>query len=349
MANVNILNLPVSIAINGAEWLEIVQNGASVRIQAAQITALALGISFPFPISVGGTGATTVAGAQAALGIGTLGLQSAAAAAITGGTITGTAISTGTINNVPVGATTPSTGSFTVVTANSAIAASMTAGAFNYGALSFNDINNIQVMQANVNSYAQILVQNTNSGITASSDIIVCNNNATASTYYGNFGINSSGYTGSGSFNLPNATYFASTSGDLAIGTTTANAIHFVVGGSTTDAMLISAFGNVSIAASIALKAPVTTTAATYTMLATDSTIIYNISATNTTTLLAAASYAGRILFVKNTAAFAVNSASSNVVPLGSTTAGTAILAATAGKFALLQSDGVNWITILAN
>ena len=34
---------------------------------------------------------------------------------------------------------------------------------------------------------------------------------------------------------------------------------------------------------------------------------------------------------------------------IGSATAGTAILAATAGKFAYLQSDGTNWIVMMAN
>jgi hypothetical protein len=65
--------------------------------------------------------------------------------------------------------------------------------------------------------------------------------------------------------------------------------------------------------------------------------------------LLAAASYAGKVLFIKNITATAVISASSNVVPLGSATAGTAILAATVGKFAMLQSDGTNWVTMMAN
>ena len=56
-----------------------------------------------------------------------------------------------------------------------------------------------------------------------------------------------------------------------------------------------------------------------------------------------------KVLFIKNITATAVISATANVVPLGSATAGTAILAATAGKFAMLQSDGTNWVTMMAN
>ena len=83
-------------------------------------------------------------------------------------------------------------------------------------------------------------------------------------------------------------------------------------------------------------------------MLAADSSLIITTTSC-TITLLAASSYTGRILYVKNVTANSLTSASSNVVPLGSTTAGTAILAATAGKFAMLQSDGTNWITMMAN
>jgi uncharacterized protein YaiE (UPF0345 family) len=98
----------------------------------------------------------------------------------------------------------------------------------------------------------------------------------------------------------------------------------------------------------LALKAPTTVNAATYSMTSTDSSLI--ITTTNCTiTLLSAASYTGRILYIKNITAHSLTSNASNVVPLGSATAGTAILAATAGKFAMLQSDGTNWITMMSN
>jgi hypothetical protein len=94
---------------------------------------------------------------------------------------------------------------------------------------------------------------------------------------------------------------------------------------------------------------PVTVTAATYTQAEADASLIFNGTATQTITLLSPANCAGRIINVKNIAAFALNSASSNVVPIGSATAGTAILTATAGKWAVLQSDGTNWVTLMAN
>jgi hypothetical protein len=66
-------------------------------------------------------------------------------------------------------------------------------------------------------------------------------------------------------------------------------------------------------------------------------------------TLPAAASYNGRRIVIKTIQAQAVDSASSNVVPLAGGAAGTAILTGTAGKYAELVSDGTNWVIMAAN
>lgn len=76
---------------------------------------------------------------------------------------------------------------------------------------------------------------------------------------------------------------------------------------------------------------------------------IFNPSGTFTLTLPAASGFPGFWYYFKNISANAVNSASSNVVPIGTNTAGTAIIAASAGKFVFLQSDGTNWITMAGN
>jgi hypothetical protein len=105
---------------------------------------------------------------------------------------------------------------------------------------------------------------------------------------------------------------------------------------------------NLDVNGSIAFRAPSLTNAATYTVATTDVSLRFTTTAC-TVTLPAAASFTGRVLYLNNVTAIAVASASSNVIPLGSNTAGTAILAATAGKFAMIQSDGTNWITMMAN
>jgi hypothetical protein len=65
---------------------------------------------------------------------------------------------------------------------------------------------------------------------------------------------------------------------------------------------------------------------------------------TCTVTLPAASSWTGRTLTFKNMQAQTLVSASSNVVPIDSTVAGTAILLAVVGNWATMVSDGTNWV-----
>lgn len=96
------------------------------------------------------------------------------------------------------------------------------------------------------------------------------------------------------------------------------------------------------------LVAPVTKTTA-FTLGANENEVICNGSASITATLPTASAWVGRKVRIKTVAAYTVVSASSNVVPLAGGAAGTAILAATAGKYAELVSDGTNWIVMSAN
>ena len=90
--------------------------------------------------------------------------------------------------------------------------------------------------------------------------------------------------------------------------------------------------------------APVTKTA-DFTVATTETWLINNKSgSTCTVTLPSAAAYTGRTLTFKNMQAQTLVSASSNVVPIDSTTAGTAILLAVVGNWATMVSDGTNWV-----
>jgi hypothetical protein len=127
---------------------------------------------------------------------------------------------------------------------------------------------------------------------------------------------------------------------------------HFIAGADNTyDFGAIGATRprNVFVAGNVYLTAPVTNSGTTYTVAATDNFLIANAAATQTLTLPTASSNTGRTIRVKTTAAFTVVSASSNVVPLIGGAAGTAILAATAGKWADLTSDGTNWVVMAGN
>jgi hypothetical protein len=94
---------------------------------------------------------------------------------------------------------------------------------------------------------------------------------------------------------------------------------------------------------SFAINAPVTVTT-NYTVAASATFIISNRAASNTLTLPTPANNTGRILWVKTIQAQTVVSASSNVVPRAGGSAGTAILPATNGAWAMLLCDGTNWI-----
>jgi hypothetical protein len=132
----------------------------------------------------------------------------------------------------------------------------------------------------------------------------------------------------------------------------------FYTGSSTAERMRIDSSGNVGIGTTAALNkldvvgsfgrgAPVTKTS-NFTLAATENWVICNGVGTITVTFPAASSWTGREVMIKTIAAQTVVSASSNVVPLVGGAAGTAILAATAGKWATLVSDGTSWVIMSA-
>lgn len=89
----------------------------------------------------------------------------------------------------------------------------------------------------------------------------------------------------------------------------------------------------------------VVTKTADFTVASTDGWIINNTAgSTCTVTLPNAAFWSGRHIVFKNLQPQFLVSASSNVVPIGGTTPGTAILPASVGAWATLVSDGTNWV-----
>jgi hypothetical protein len=100
------------------------------------------------------------------------------------------------------------------------------------------------------------------------------------------------------------------------------------------------------IVGSLGRGAPVTKTT-DFTVAATENWLIMNGTATITITLPTASSWTGRELMIKNIAAYTVISDSSNVKPIDTNTAATAILPATAGSWCTLVSDGTNWVTMM--
>ena len=115
------------------------------------------------------------------------------------------------------------------------------------GTPSYSDSGILAQITTTSTGYAQQIIQNKSNNAAASADFIVGNNLNTASTYYGDFGINSSTFSGTGSLSLPNATYLYSQNGDLSIGTASSNALHLVVNSGATDALTIASSGTITI------------------------------------------------------------------------------------------------------
>ena len=209
---------------------------------------------------------------------------------------------------------------------------------------------NVGIGTTSPSTYTTGTVASVSSSAAETTPLVVSNPNDTASTQV------TIGFAPSTTLNLAKISAIRT-----AVGGNTSLAFSTYTGSSVSEKMRIDDAGNVGIglagsaATSLltvngpaAFKAPQSITAATYTATSTDSSLIFS-TTNNTLTLPTASTCSGRVLYVKNISANSVVSASTNVVPLGSASTGTAILAATAGKFAMLQSDGTNWVIMMAN
>ena len=110
-------------------------------------------------------------------------------------------------------------------------------------------------------SYIESNLQNTSSGVNATTDYVATANNGTASTNYVDLGINSSGYT-QGAFpsELPDDAYLLAQGGGLHLYTATNQPMTFSTSGTgaTNEAMRITGAGALAVGTSTALTADFT-------------------------------------------------------------------------------------------
>jgi hypothetical protein len=138
------------------------------------------------------------------------------------------------------------------------------------------------------------------------------------------------------------------TAGGIAYGTGTAYA--FTLAGTSGQMLTSAGAGTPTWTTPVVntVSAPVTKTA-NFTVAVGEAWLINNKSgSTCTVTLPTASAWIGRQLIFKNMQPQTLVSASSNVVPLDSTSAGTAILLDVVGNWATMVSDGTNWIIMQA-
>ena len=123
--------------------------------------------------------------------------------------------------------------------------ASGTNGLLGIGTLSFSDTDIIANFTHNVNGYAQVVVQNKNSGASSSADIIVNNDRSAGTTYYGDFGINGTTFSAGGVFGDVDGTYLYSAGGTLSLGSL--NSYDVKIATNNTERVRVSAGGSVGI------------------------------------------------------------------------------------------------------
>ena len=152
--------------------------------------------------------------------------------------------------------------------------------------LSFNDSGVFLAAGATVANYAQAILQNLSNAAAASTDYVVGNDLQTATTFYGDFGMNSSGFTGTGPLNAPNNVYVTATSGDLILATTTGNAVRILANGSAADAITVTSNNIVRInSKTLVLGGNFSTTGAFSTVLAQQVSGTYTLPLLASTTL----------------------------------------------------------------
>jgi hypothetical protein len=137
----------------------------------------------------------------------------------TSGTVTNLT-GTASINiNGTVGATTASTGAFTYISTSGFTSTTPV--------LTFNASNSPIASGASISgSYLQFVMQNKSATVGASTNYVLSNDSGTDSSYYGEFGMNSTVYstsTPSDFFSINNGIYFSGHDGDVSVGAGTSN------------------------------------------------------------------------------------------------------------------------------
>jgi len=218
------------------------QNANNVSITGGSIT----GLSSPLPVASGGSGASTLSGylfgngtgaftasstipSTAISGLGTMATQNASSVAITGGTI----------NGASIGATTRASGDFTTLSANTVTSTTPV--------LSFNASNSIATFGSTTSSsYNQLVIQNKSTSAGASANYVISNDQGTDSSYYGEFGMNSSTFSASTPndfFSINNGVYFSGHDGDITFGSGNGYKSYFAWGTTGQSAHVINAVG----------------------------------------------------------------------------------------------------------
>ena len=160
-------------------------------------------------------------------------------------------------NAVSIGATTASTGAFTYLSTSSTTSTTPVLG--------FNASNTSFASGATISgSYLQAVLQNKSGTAGASTNFAVSNDLGTDSTYYGEFGMNSSVFTASGTFadfySINNGIYFSGHDGDLSVGSGNGYKLYLTWGTTGQSAHVINSSGAIGLSTNLGTTAATTGT-----------------------------------------------------------------------------------------
>jgi hypothetical protein len=146
-----------------------------------------------------------------------------------------------------IGSTTPNSGAFTILSANSVTNVTPV--------LNFNASNTIAAFgSTTANSYNQLIIQNKSGTSSSSANYVISNDIGTDSTYYGEFGMNSSVFsasTPSDFFSINNGVYFSGHDGDLTYGSGNGFKSYFAWGVTANSAHVINTSGAIGLSTNL--------------------------------------------------------------------------------------------------
>jgi len=151
------------------------------------------------------------------------------------------------LNGVSIGSTTRASGDFTTLSGNSATSTTPV--------LSFNASNSIATFGSSTSgSYNQLVIQNKSTSAGASTNYVSSNDLGTDSSYYGEFGMNSSIFsssTPSDFFSINNGVYFSGHDGDITVGSGNGYKTYLAWGTTGQSAHVINASGAIGLSTNL--------------------------------------------------------------------------------------------------
>ena len=235
-----------ALGVNTGSAGAFVVNGGALGTPSSGTLTSATGL----PISTGVSGLGTNVATALAVAVGSAGsivVNGGALGTPSSGTVTNLT-GTASINiNGTVGATTASTGAFTYLSTSSSTSTTPT--------LSFNASNSPYAAGATISgAYLQLVLQNKSATAGASTNYVLSNDSGTDSTYYGEFGMNSSVFSASTPadfFSINNSIYFTGHDGDIALGSGNGYKTYLAWGTTGQSAHVINASGAIGLSTNL--------------------------------------------------------------------------------------------------